>query len=170
MKLIRKNFLVWKINASFVVVIVVVIGAFAFNSNRVYERDALISARSVARSQLNTILQNLKMLMLVRDNKGIRELINQLTQSDPVYGEIRLLSHSGHSIWTEQAGLVPYLKESRHCSVCHSLENPDQGANIGSFDEIIELPSGERAVWIMIPNDSSQSVRLEAHRQTAGGC
>ena len=86
--------IVWKVNSVVVVVIVVVVAAATYDSNRIYERDALASARKVSRFQLNTILQNLRNLMQKQDHDGIREMIENLSRSDPISGDIHLVSHA----------------------------------------------------------------------------
>ncbi len=147
----RMSSIVWKVNAVVVTVIVVVIAASTYDSNRIYERDALATARTVSRFQLETIQQSLRTLMQERDNARIRELIKNLSQSDTISGDIRLVSHTGNVVGSKAPTGARLEQESRPCSVCHSLEDPAQGLNIGSYDEIVEQGDGTRAVSVITP-------------------
>jgi two-component system nitrogen regulation sensor histidine kinase GlnL len=147
----RMNSIVWKVNSAFIVVIVVVIGASAYLSNRIYERDTLALARTVSKFQLETIRQSLKKLMHDRDNAGIQEVIKNLPQSDPVYRDIRLASHAGNVVASESPIATPLAQESKPCAVCHMLDDPSQGINFGSYDEVVRLADGTRAVSVVTP-------------------
>jgi PAS domain S-box-containing protein len=155
----RLSSIVWKVNSVVVVVIAVVVAASTYDSNRIYERDALAAARRVSKFQLETILQNLRTLMQKRDNDGIREMIENLSRSDPIPGDIHLVSHAGNAVNSRVPWDSPLEQESRPCSICHSLEDPIQGLEIESYDEIVEFADGTRAVSVITPilNESSCS-------------
>ena len=155
----RWNSIVWKVNLVFITVLVTVIGVSGFVSNVIYERDAVAAARDMSHSHLETILQGLDRLMMERDTEGIGELIEIITRHDPLWQDIRLVSHEGAVVTSmrTQEGAAPDLGdgalriESWPCSQCHSLENPTQGLQAGSYDRVIELATGDRAVAVTMP-------------------
>jgi PAS domain S-box-containing protein len=155
----RLNSIVWKVNLVFITVLVTVIGVSGIVSNVIYERDAVAAARDMSHSHLESILQGLDRLMMERDNEGIGDLIDIITEHDPLWQDIRLVSHEGAVV----ASMRPDEgargsargdargQESWPCSQCHSLEDPALGLEADSFDQVIELPTGDRAVAVTMP-------------------
>lgn len=165
----KMSSIVWKVNAVVVAVIIAVIGVATYDSNRIYERDALATARTVSKFQLETIHQSLRTLMQERNNARIMELIDNLSQSETISGDIRLVSHAGNVVGSESPTSAPLEQESPPCSICHSLEDPARGLNIGSYDEIVELADGTRAVSVITPilnEPSCSSADCHAHPES----
>jgi len=155
----RWNSIVLKVNLVFITVLVTVIGVSGLVSNVIYERDAVAAARDMSHSHLETILQGLDHFMMERDTEGIGELIEVITRHDPLWQDIRLASHEGAVVASMRSeagsggsarGEAPEL-ESWPCSQCHSLEDPALGLGASSFDQVIELSNGDRAVAVTMP-------------------
>ncbi len=155
----RWNSIVLKVNLVFITVLVTVIGVSGLVSNVIYERDAVAAARDMSNSHLETILQGLDRLMMERENEGIGDLIDTLTRHDPLWRDIRLVSHEGVVVASLRSEAGPesrargeaLKKGSWPCSQCHSLEDPARGLGASSFDQVIELPTGGRAVAVTMP-------------------
>jgi PAS domain S-box-containing protein len=153
------NSVVWKVNLVFITVLVTVIGVSGLVSNYIYERDAVAAAREMSHSHLETIRHGLDQLMMERDNEAIGDLIDTLVQHDPFWQDIRLVTHEGAVTVPLQSDVGPaalreaesLTKASWPCAECHSLSDPADGLDASSFDRIIELPSGDRAVAVVMP-------------------
>ncbi len=156
----RWNSIVWKVNLVFITVLITVTGVAGIVSNVIYERDAVAAAHDMSHSHLETILQGLDRLMMEQANEGIGELIDILTEHDPLWLDIRLLSHEGAIVASMHPDSVAadraYAEEapdleSWPCSQCHSLDDPGRGLEASSFDHVVEMPAGDRAVAVAMP-------------------
>lgn len=147
----RPKSIVWKVNAVFVTVLVAVIGVSSFISHRIYERDTLASARDLSRFHLETLLLSLERLMMDNDNEGIQELIAALVREESVFNDIRLISHAGRVAASSRPESGSVDQETWPCVTCHALEDLGQGLSTESFDQVVELGSGQRAVAVARP-------------------
>jgi PAS domain S-box-containing protein len=155
----RWNSVVWKVNLVFITVLVTVISVAGFVSNVIYKRDAEAAALESSRSHLETILQGLDRPMMARDLAGIDDLIDVITRHDPLWHDIRLVTHEGAvvaSLRTDVSSTASpdeaaSTRSAWPCTGCHSLEDPEDGLAIDSFDRVIELPSGDRALAVAMP-------------------
>jgi PAS domain S-box-containing protein len=168
--LLRKNSLVWKVNAVFLAIVASVLGILAYVTNLVYERDSLALARDVSRANSETILHSINKLMMTRDNDGIIDLIDRIASDNPIYRDIRLISHAG-GVVASRGGPGPALLESEAwpCNVCHGLSEPSDGLGISVHDEVVESDGEGRAVSVITPiyNEPTCS-SAECHAHPAG--
>jgi hypothetical protein len=93
--MLSRHSLVWKMNAASLAILTTVLATLGYATNRVYERDALALAHDVSRVNSETILHSIDKFMMTRDTAGIRDLIVRLSSDNPVYRDIRLISHAG---------------------------------------------------------------------------
>ena len=174
----RRNSIVWKVNLVFITVLITVIGVSGIVSNVIYERDAVAAARDMSLSHLGTILQGLERLMMERDNEAIGDLVEIITEHDPLWQDIRLVSHEGSIVASmrEPGGAAPEVgggtqkKDSWPCSQCHSLEDPARGVDVVSYDQVIESPAGDRVVAVTMPvlnEPRCSSAACHAHPESA---
>jgi PAS domain S-box-containing protein len=158
----RRSLIVWKLSAVYITIILLVFVIWGYANNLVDEHYALRSACHLYRFNSATILESIKKLMMTRDAEGIREMIDNLAKNDPVYKEMRLVSHAGEIAASPFDSRGEKLRrESRSCQVCHRHDNPLEGLAVPSHDEIVELPDGSRVVSVITP------VRNEATCSTA---
>ena len=165
------NSIVWKVNLVFIAVLVAVIGFSGFVSNVIYKRDAEAAALQMSRSNLDSILHGLDRPMMERDSAGIEELIAIVTRHDPLWHDIRLVSHEGaiaaslrrNPGATDGQNAAVLTQPSWPCRQCHSLTNPADGLGTRSFDRLVELPTGERALAVAMPV-------LNEDRCSSAGC
>jgi PAS domain S-box-containing protein len=167
--MLKSNLIVWKVNALFFSVILLALGVLGYVGKEVYERDALESARDVSKITSETILRSIRKLMMTRDNAGVKELIDSLAEDNPVYKDIRLISHDGRVVASRsQAGDVVLEMEAGPCRACHPTTEPADTLTLRSHEEVIELPYGERIVSVVTPIfnelDCSTS-ECHAHRE-----
>ncbi len=161
--MLRKTQLVWKVNGVILVVLVCVLGILNLVSNDVYERDALESARDVSRVNARTILESIRELMMRRDTAGIGDLFHRLTLDNPVYRDIRLVSHGGQVVAAgPESSRVPLDPVSWPCTGCHASPETMSSSTIHSYDEVVEFDSGERAVSVVTP------IYMEGRCDTSG--
>jgi PAS domain S-box-containing protein len=173
----RWNSVVWKVNLVFITVLVTVIGGSGFVGNVIYKRDAEAAALESSRSHLETILQGLDRPMMQRDLEGIDDLIGVITRHDPLWQDIRLITHEGAVVASlrDEMGLpnpdeAALTQSSWPCTGCHSLEDPADGLAIDSFDRTVVMPSGDRALEVTMPvlnQERCSSAECHAHPESA---
>lgn len=165
--MLRKHLLVWKVNAVFLAILILVFGILGYATNVVYERDALASARDVSIVNSETILQSTRLLMMTRDNAGIRGLIARLARDNPIYRDIRLASHGGGVVASRaDPGDAVLRRDAWPCSACHAHPDPAEGLAVRTHDQVITLQSGGRIVSVVTPvlNEAScSSADCHAH-------
>jgi len=150
--MLRKTQLVWKINGVILVILVSVLGIMSYVSNVVYERDALASARDVSRFNSRTILESIRELMMRRDTAGIGDLFDRLMSDNPLYRDIRLVSHGGQVVASSlEASRMVLEPESWPCSVCHAFTERLGDSIVSPYDELVVLENGERVVSVVTP-------------------
>lgn len=148
----RRSLIVWKLSAVYITIILLVLVIWGYANNLVDEHYALTSARQLYRVNSTTILQSIKKMLMSRDNEGITEMIDGLTQNDPLYSEMRLVSHAGEIAASPFDTRGETLsKDARSCQVCHRFDDPVQGLEIPIHDEIVEQPGGSRVVSVITP-------------------
>jgi len=168
--MLKSNLIVWKVNALFFTVILLILGSLGYFGRQLYERDALTSARNVSKVTSKTVLLSIRKLMMTRDNEGVKELIDALAENNQVYRDIRLVSHDGRVVASRSpAGDVVLPIEAGPCRVCHLTAETANALNVESHEEVLELPDGERLVSVVTPifNESScSSAECHAHRES----
>ncbi len=148
----RRSRIVWKLSAVFITIILLVFVVLGFVNNLVDEHYALAAAGDLCRFNSATMQQSIGRLLMTRDNTSIKEMIDNLARDNPVYREMRLVSHSGQiavSRYESSGERLP--QDSRPCQVCHRLDDPLVGAAVPSHDEILELPDGTRVISVITP-------------------
>jgi PAS domain S-box-containing protein len=165
---LRKNSLVWKVNAVFLVILLTTLATLAYVTNLVYERDSLALARDVSRVNSETILHSINKLMMTRDNAGIRDLIDRLASDNPIYQDIRLVSHGGGVVASRRgSGDAALDSASWPCNVCHWMSDPRDALGITVHDEVAESHDGQRVVSVITPiynEPSCSSAECHAHQ------
>jgi PAS domain S-box-containing protein len=150
--MLSRHSLVWKMNAASLAILTTVLATLGYATNRVYERDALALAHDVSRVNSETILHSIDKFMMTRDTAGIRDLIVRLSSDNPVYRDIRLISHAG-GVVASREGLGPMIlgMDSWPCGGCHSLRDPRRGLGASQYDKVHQSADGERTVSVITP-------------------
>lgn len=148
----RRSLIVWKLSAVFILIIIVVFIISGYVNSLVDEHYTLASARDLCKFNSTTIEQSIRSLLMTRDNEGIRKVIDDLARDNPVYREIRLVSHTGEVVvspFDSEGDVLP--QESVSCQVCHRHDDPLKGAALPNHDEIVETSEGSRYVSVVTP-------------------
>ena len=150
--MLSRHSLVWKMNAAFLAILTTVLATLGYVTNLVYERDALALARDVSRVNSETILHSIDKFMMTRDYAGIRDLIDRLSSDNPIYRDIRLVSHAGGVMASRgDSGPMVLGMESWPCEVCHGLTDPRKGLGMGQYDRVLSPADAERTVSVITP-------------------
>jgi len=148
----RKNRLVWKLNGVILLILVSVLGISSYVTNRAYRRDALTSARDVSGVISETIVQAIRGLMMTRDTAGTGDLFNRLMSDNPVFQEIRLVSHGGQVVVSSlESGPSRLEQRSWPCSVCHTASTSPEDSATVTRDKVFESDSGGRVLSVVTP-------------------
>ncbi|MFC1640071.1 ATP-binding protein [Gemmatimonadota bacterium] len=150
--MLRRHQLVWKVIAVFLIILVCVLGISGYISNVMYERAALKSARDVSRVSSDLILHNIRELMRARHAGGLGDLIDRLATDNPLYRDIRVISHDGRVVAARASGnSVAVEKTSWPCSACHDLAAVAFDSTIDLYEDVVEFEDGERVVSLVTP-------------------
>lgn len=150
--MLRRHQLVWKVIAVFLIILVCVLGVSGYISNVMYERAALKSARDVSRVSSDLILHNIRELMRARHAGGLEDLIDRLGTDNPLYRDIRVISHDGRVIAARTSGSsVAVEQTSWPCNVCHDPAGVTVDSTVDLYEEVIEFEDGERVVSLVTP-------------------
>jgi PAS domain S-box-containing protein len=77
-------------------------------------------------------------------------VINRMALENPAYRDIRFIAHDGRVVASQlEITGVAVQPESWPCNVCHTAGGATPIGIVGSFDEVLELPDGERAVSVV---------------------
>ncbi len=149
---VRGNRIVWKLSAAFLAITLLVLLITGYFNHLVDKRYTLSSARENSMFYSDVIRQSLRKLMMMRDNDGIRELILGLADANPLFEDIRLVSHDGEVVVSRRdEGTVVVKEASRPCNICHDAEVPSGMLKGESFDEVVEGPGGNQLVSVITP-------------------
>ena len=150
--MLRRLQLVWKVIGIFLVILVCVLGISGWVTNVMYERAALTSARNVSRNSSDLILHNVRELMRGRHPGGLGAMIDRLATDNPLYRDIRLVSHADGALVgrASQSGSVDDIG-SWPCTVCHKPSGVVFDSSVESFEEVIAFDDGERVVSVVTP-------------------
>src|SRR4030042_6198637 len=88
----RKS-VVSKLSIGVIAIVTLVIAAVGLANNILSRHYALESARAVMRFNSESILGGIDKLMMTRNNDGVLELIQDISQDSAVYRDVRLMSH-----------------------------------------------------------------------------
>ncbi|MFH1765834.1 MAG: PAS domain S-box protein, partial [Gemmatimonadota bacterium] len=148
----RKIPLVWKLSGVILVILGSVLGVLTYATNLAYERDALVSAREVARVNAQTILHGIRDLMMDRDTAGMGDLFGRLVFDTETHREIKLVSHGGRVV-VSTTETTPSILEpgSWPCNVCHWSTDMPGDSTIRPFAEISEAADGNRVISVVTP-------------------
>jgi len=164
---VKGNRIFWKLSAAFLAIILLVILASSIVNGFVEERYALWAAREGTEFNSKVIHHALREFMMTRDITGIRRLIEEVSIGNPVYREVRLISHTGEVVVGARADDEIIVKEeSRPCNICHSAKGFPQPLVDCTFDEIARAPNGDRIVSVIAPilnEESCRSAQCHAH-------
>ena len=150
--MLRRHQLVWKVIAVFLIILVCVLGISGYISNVMYERAALDSARDVSRVNSELILNNIRELMRARHAVGLEDLIERLGTDNPLYRDLRVISHDGRVIAARtSANSVAVEQTSWPCSVCHAQAAAAFDSTVVLYEDVIEFEDGERVVSQVTP-------------------
>ncbi len=144
--------LVWKLSAVVVTILGAAIAVSGFASDRMCAHYSLESARAFLRFNSESIIKGIGKLMMSRNNQGIEDLIVELSQDSPVYGDIRLVAHpSGRVVASRHGGGGGTLQqEDRACAVCHNRDDLG-GIEPQTVDTVIHDPGGDRILSVTAP-------------------
>jgi PAS domain S-box-containing protein len=149
---LRRRRLVWKVNGVFLAILVAVLGISGYLTNLDYQRAELESAREMSRATSERLHQRIKDLMMQGEPATFAPVVNRLAAENPAYRDIRFIAHDGRVLASqlESTGVV-VQDEAWPCNVCHSAEGGTASGIVGSYDEVLELADGERAVSVITP-------------------
>jgi PAS domain S-box-containing protein len=149
---LRRRRLVWKVNGIFLAILVCVVGISSYLTNLDYERAELESARDMARVTSERIHHRINDLMMQDEPEILGTVVNRMASENPAFHDIRLIAHGGRVVASqlEEAGATAQ-PESWPCSVCHATADSTTSWTGESFDEVLELEDGLRAVSVVTP-------------------
>jgi two-component system NtrC family sensor kinase len=148
----QRSRIVWKLSAVFITIILFVFLVSGHLNNLVDEHYALASAQDLCRFNSATMRQSIKASMMTRDRESIERILKELARDNPVYGEMRLVSHNGTIAASRHGSLEERLPlESRPCQMCHRYEPPLEGSALPHHDEIVRQSDGTRVVSVVTP-------------------
>ena len=147
----RKS-VVRKLSIGVIAIVTLVIAAVGLANNILSRHYALESARQVMRSNSESILGGIDKLMMARNNDGVLELIQDISQDSAVYRDVRLMSHySGEIVVSRLAEAGAILSEGDpSCAICHARSGP-LVPSAASLDEVVTTPSGARFLHVITP-------------------
>ncbi|UCC83516.1 MAG: PAS domain S-box protein [Gemmatimonadota bacterium] len=150
--MLRRRRLVWKVNGVFLAILVAVLGISSYVTNLDYERAELESARDISRVTSERIHQRIKNLMMQGEPATFAPVVNRMASENPAYRDIRFIAHDGRVVASQlESSGVAVQPESWPCNVCHTAGGGTEGGIVGSFDEVLDLADGERAVSTVTP-------------------
>jgi PAS domain S-box-containing protein len=149
---LRRRRLVWKVNGVFLAILIAVVGISSYLTNLDYERAELESAREMARVTSDRIHHRINDLMIQQEPELLGVVVNRMASENPAYHDIRLIAHGGRVVASqlEESGAM-VQPESWPCRVCHGGPDSALSWTDESFDEVLELANGERAVSVVNP-------------------
>ena len=162
----RKS-VVSKLSIGVIAIVTLVIAAVGLANNILSRHYALESARAVMRFNSESILGGIDKLMMTRNNDGVLELIQDISQDSAVYRDVRLMSHySGEIVVSRLAEPGASLSEGDpSCAVCHARSGP-LVPSAASLDEVVTTPSGSRLLHVITPimnKSSCETGRCHEH-------
>lgn len=170
--MVKRIRMAWKLSAVFIAVTLLILVASGYVNNLIEEHYAVTTAREVSRSYFDTIRGSLPGLMMNRDINGIRELMGNLVENNPVCSNIRLVSHEEGTVVAPRMNDhgATLNQDHRSCRICHELENPDERLAVKNHDEILKLADGERVLSITAPifnEEGCRNAACHAHADAA---
>lgn len=157
--------LAWKLSAVVAAILAVAIAVAGYCNNLICDHYSLDSARSFLRFNCESIIEGIGEFMMSRNNRGIENLISEMSKDSEVYREIRVVSHHSGEVVAcggGRSGLTMTL-EDRGCAVCHAREDLG-GSDAGIVDMVVDLPDGGRALSVMAPIHNEPGCRTaECH-------
>jgi PAS domain S-box-containing protein len=163
----RSHSVVRKLTLVVIAIVTLVIAATGLVNNIISNHYTLESAREVLKFNSESILNGINKLMMSRNNKGVLELISDISEGSTVYQEIRLVAHYSGEVAVsrlEEAG--PKLREEDpSCAMCHHQSEPAVTSG-APLDEVVALPDGTRILNVITPilnQPSCKNAECHAH-------
>jgi PAS domain S-box-containing protein len=158
---------------SIVVIAILALAVIGYGivSNLIVTHNSLESARAVLRFNSESTLSGIKKLMMSRNNAGVMELIDDMSQGSTVYQDVRLVSHhSGEVVASrlESAGDVMGM-QSESCLLCH-IQDGRPGETTSSQDRVLVRPDGTKVLQVVTPiinEPNCQTADCHVHTDSA---
>jgi PAS domain S-box-containing protein len=167
----RWNRVAWKLSVVVIGIVTLVIASVGVVNNIISKNLALESARAVLRFNSDTMVGGINDLMMSRNNQGVLEFIQDVSESSTFYRDIRLVSHhSGEVVvsrHSESTGIKLNVK-AHSCALCH-IDGEPALAPGRSLDEVIEGRGGNRVLYVTTPIANRPSCRNAACHVHADG-
>jgi PAS domain S-box-containing protein len=167
----KRKSAVRKLSIVVISIVTLVIMTIGLVHNVISNYYALESAREVLKFNSESVLSGINKLMMSRNNEGVLELIQDLSQGSTVYRDVRLVSHySGEIVVSRlhEAGAI--LSEEDHsCAVCHA-QSETLATSEASIDEVVAGPEGTRFLHVITPIMNEASCKnAECHDHADSG-
>ena len=137
-----KSRLVWKLSAVVVAILTVAIALSGYANNLIGAHYSLRSARAFLRFNSESIVQGIGQLMMSRNNKGIENLIVEISRDSTVYRNIRLASHPSGEVVASRSGDtgITLLEDDKMaCAVCHDKGELDyENVDLSIIDTVLD--------------------------------
>jgi len=148
----RVNSVVRKLSIVVIATVTLVIAATGLVNNIIGNHYARESAREMLKFNSESILNGFEKLMMTRNNKGVLELIQDISKDSPVYQDIRLVDHySGEVVVSRLQAAGAVLSEQDHaCAICHEEGKPLVVSD-ATLDEVITGPDGAAILDVITP-------------------
>ena len=167
----RRNRLAWKLSVVVLAIVSLVILVTSFLGSLFSRQYALDATRNGMQFNSASILSGIDELMMSRNNIGVLEYIEELSEQSTTYQDISLLSHpSGRVAVSLQQNPGTLLEwNDAPCIHCHVTEDqtPD---TLEAQDAVIAGPGGSRILQVITPilNKTSCST-ADCHAHTESG-
>lgn len=169
--MLRRHRVVWKLSIIVILIVTLVIAATGLVNNIISNHLALESARAVLKFNSESILSGIHKLMMSRNNDGVLELIQDLSEGSTVYQDIRLVSHhSGEIVVSRFDQVNNKLSENDYsCAICHDrneqVVSPDY-----PLDQVVTGADGTRVLNVITPIENEAGCRsADCHAHSESG-
>jgi len=160
----RWNRVAWKLSVVVITIVTLVIAGVGVVNNIISKNLALESARAVLRFNSETMVSGINDLMMSRNNQGVLDFIQDVSESSTFYRDIRLVSHHSGKVvvsrHSKSTGIKLSVKD-HSCALCHVDGEPALAPG-RSLDEVIEAKGGNRVLYVTTPISNRASCQTAA--------
>ena len=154
-----------------IAIVTLVIAVTGLVNNIISNHYALESARAVLEFNSASILSGIEKLMMIRNNDGVLEFIQDISKDSTVYQDIALVSHhSGEVVVSRLQEAGAKLTEDDHsCAICHDQTEPAVIPAV-PLDEVFVRADGTRILHVVTPIMNKDSCKTaECHEHADSG-
>ena len=144
--------LAWKVNGVFLIILACALGISRFLTNLDLERAEIASAREMSIVTSERILTRLRSIMTGHEANQLPSVVNQMASENPLYRDIRLLSHGGQVVASQlETNGSTVDPQSWPCTICHTSPTAPPILETETCCDVLEFPGGERALSVVTP-------------------